>query len=67
MRKTYLKWKCRRLYLKIYGYDMHNCGNSMQKLVDSRYYNLLVSFNKTADSLAKIDPDCPTFRYELNK
>lgn len=65
MKRTYLKWKLKSLYRKIQNYQMYS-GHSMQQYMDSRYYNLLISFNKTSNALAKIDPDCPTFRYDVS-
>ena len=65
MKKIYLKWKYKRLYLKILNYGGYDCGNSLQMHLDSRFYNLLEKFNKTADALSEIDPECPTFRYDV--
>lgn len=63
IKKSYLKWKFKRIYLKIQAYDMYDCGISMQTYMDSRFQGLLDSYNETADALAKIDPAVPEFRY----
>ena len=65
MKKRFLKWRYRRLHLKIKNYKGYNCGHSMQMQIDMRYYHLIVTFNYIADKLAKIDPECPKFRYSL--
>ena len=64
MKKVFLKWRYRRLYLRIQRYDMYDCGHAIQMQIDMRYYHLIVTFNYVADKLSEIDPDCPTFRFE---
>ena len=67
MKKAYLKWKLKRLYLKIkYGFEDYNCGRKMLLVISSRYYDYCKRFNETADSLSKLDESCPKFRYELS-
>ncbi len=66
MRKLFLKWKLKRLYLKTkLGFEGYNCGHKMLLCVSSDYYNACETFNETADKLSKIDSECPKFRYEL--
>ena len=66
MKKIYLKYKLKRLYIRIQKYPMHGCGLALQMAIDNRFYNLLKKFNETADKLTKLDPECPKFRYNLN-
>jgi len=65
MKKFLLKWKLKRLYIRIQEYPMYNCGHSMQMNIDNTYFNLVQRYNKTADRLFLIDPKCPKFRYIL--
>ncbi len=66
MNKRILKRRYKELYLDIQNYKGHNCGHKMMMTVSSEYYNLVRSFNETADELSKIDKDCPKFRFEIN-
>ena len=66
MKKAFLKWRIKRLYLKTkYGFDGYNCGHQMLLGISSDYYNACKKFNETAEKLSKIDSTCPKFRYEL--
>jgi len=66
MSKLLLKRKCKNLYLQIQNYKGYDCGHQMMLTISSDYYNLVKSFNDVADKLAKIDKDCPKFRFELD-
>ena len=67
MKKAYLKWKLKRTYLKTkYGFQDYDCGHKMLLGISSKYYDLCVKFNETADKLSKIDDTCPAFRYDLS-
>lgn len=67
MKKAYLKWKLKRLYLKTkQEFQEYNCGHKMLLSISSKYYGLCVKFNETADNLSKLDKNCPRFRYELS-
>ena len=66
MTQIYLKWKLKRLYLKIkYGFEDYDCGHKILLDISSRYYDLCVRFNETANKLSQLDKNCPKFRYEL--
>jgi hypothetical protein len=66
MKKAYLKWKFKRLYLKTkYGFEDYNCGHKVLLGISSRYYDCCKRFNETAERLSKIDEGCPKFRYDL--
>lgn len=62
IRKFLLKRKAKRLYKKIDGYPMYNCGHRMQMTLDGYYFNLIQKFNRTLDKLSEIDKNCPTGR-----
>lgn len=61
-----LKRRYGSLYGKIMNYENYNCGHAMQLAIDSRYYKMCKEFNRVADQLAALDPNCPEFRYNLN-
>jgi hypothetical protein len=63
--KKVLKYRYKKLYLKILNFEGYDCGHTMMCTLSSEYYNLSVSFNRVADKLSKIDKNCPSFRYEV--
>lgn len=66
MKTMYLKWKLKKLYLKInYDFQEYNCGHKMLLTISSNYYDLCEKFNRLADRLSKLDDACPKFRYDL--
>lgn len=66
MKKILLKNQLRRIYSTIRdGFQDYDCGHELLCHISSDYYNLCKSFNETADELAKIDSNVPSFRYKL--
>ena len=66
MKKIFLKWALKKIYLKtIYVFDSYDCGHKLLLHISSEYYNACKKFNETADKLSKIDNSCPKFRFDL--
>ena len=68
IKKSILKKKLKSIYKRIINdFQDYDCGHTLLLAMSIRYYELCEEFNQTADKLSKIDPDCPTFRWKLNK
>lgn len=65
-KKSRLKRKYKKVYLKAkHGFENYDCGHQMLLGLSSEYYNTCKEFNELADSLSKIDDECPKFRFSL--
>ena len=64
--KNYLKWRYKKLYLKIkYGYESYNCEHKMLLNINTNYYSNCQKFNSIANKLFKIDVKTPSFRFKI--